>query len=77
MRSIQDIGPLSKDYPSFWAVLIEKVCQVVYVITKAITPKKKRSNGSLSRDEDAGNTKLASDGIIYENFLVGSACCGV
>ncbi|KAH9100026.1 hypothetical protein Ae201684P_019031 [Aphanomyces euteiches] len=68
-ESFVDEGPLKEYFPNQWIVLVDKGYQGLSDVIRALHPKKKPPNASLSRQEHEINTYISSDRVIVENFF--------
>lgn len=72
-REKEDDGELSTTQGRYWGVLMDKGYQGAAEFIRAIIPKKKPKNGTLSRSDTQRNERIASDRVLVENFF-GQMC---
>ena len=68
-RSIEDNGPFRNHHPNHWSMIADKGYQGIKESCCMVLSKKKPRNRNLSLNDKLGNTKVASDQIIVENFF--------
>lgn len=66
---IDDFGELSSEYPSAWAILVDKGYQGIHEILRGVHPVKKPFNGQLTLSQTQFNRKVSSDRVIVENYF--------
>ncbi|ETV90910.1 hypothetical protein H310_14398 [Aphanomyces invadans] len=70
---INDNGELFQDFPSSWAVLVDKGYCRLTSSARATQPKKRPTNGTLGRTDLDRNANISSDRVIVENVF-GRVC---
>ncbi|ETV96594.1 hypothetical protein H310_10296 [Aphanomyces invadans] len=68
-----DNGELFQDFPSSWAVLVDKDYCGLTSSARAIHPKKRPTNGTLDRTDLDRNANISSDRVIVEYYF-GRVC---
>ena len=68
-ENLIDDGELYDEYKHYWAMLVDKAYQGLAEQLRAIHPKKKPKNGSLSSDDKRRNKQISSDRVLAEIFL--------
>lgn len=68
-NDIADMGDLGEEYDGMWALIMDKGYQGAVEILRAILPRKKPCNGTLSGQDERGNERMPSYRIIVENVF--------
>ena len=72
---MDDDGPLSDEFPSYWAVLCDKGYYGAEAFCRLMYPTKKPINGTMTQAEVSNNRHISSDRIIVENVF--GRLCGL
>lgn len=70
-----ELGSEPTQFPSMWAMLVDKGYQGAGRAVRTIQPKKKARGGVLDRDDLARNKAISSDRVLVENFF--GRMCGL
>ncbi|RHY22083.1 hypothetical protein DYB32_009624 [Aphanomyces invadans] len=69
---VNDNGELFQDFPSSWAVLVDKGYCGLTSSARATQPKKRPTNGTLGRTDLDRNANISSDRISYTTYVWGT-----